>query len=434
MQGSSAPRDSRPDSQTAARRRSSGRSEGPGYEFGGRRLRVRVALGACLVASAPGIAGGAGGMALSVAVLLSALFAHELGHALSALAYGARATVVLSALGGHTEIDPRLSRRQELTTSLMGPLASIGIGGFLYWAHTLLPGHSWLPTAMRVNLAWGAMHLLPVLPFDGGKILLSTVGVARHGRVLWASGAIALMIATEALFIAHSALVFFVFGVATLSSLAAWAKLRRTQIEARLQLPERLTRSRLLLRQGKADGALELANSVTALARSNVTSNEAWHLVAWAELELGLGQEARASLQRVVPSYAVDSYCLAATEAALGSSRRAVSVLEGARAEGPLGVGATKLLIDSYARLGLWPRACAVTKEAFGLLDPADIRCVVQVAFVENAIVAATELAAGLFQLTCSVEDAALHAQGLSRLREREPGPPDTSGLRDSVV
>jgi hypothetical protein len=98
MQGSSAPRDSRPDSQvaTSARRHSKGRSEGPSYELGGKRLRVRVALGACLVASAPGIAGGARGMALSVAVLLSALFAHELGHALSALAFGARATVVLS--------------------------------------------------------------------------------------------------------------------------------------------------------------------------------------------------------------------------------------------------------------------------------------------------------------------------------------------------
>jgi hypothetical protein len=137
---------------------------------------------ACLVASAPGIAGGGRGMAISVVVLLSALFAHELGHALGALAFGSRATVVLHALGGYTQVEPRLPRRQEIVTSLMGPVASIALGALLYWAHFWLPGHAWLPTAIRVNLAWGVLHLLPVLPFDGGKILLSTLGVARHGR------------------------------------------------------------------------------------------------------------------------------------------------------------------------------------------------------------------------------------------------------------
>jgi Zn-dependent protease len=397
-------------------------------------LRVRIALGACVVAAAPGVAGGLAGMALSVALLLSALFAHELGHALSALAFGARATVVLNALGGYTEVEPRLSPKQEIITSLMGPAASIGIGALLYWLHAWLPNHAWLPTAMRVNLAWGIMHLLPVLPFDGGKILLSTVGVARHGRAIWASGAVAVVIATEALLVAHNALFFFVFGVAALCSLVAWTKLRRSEIEGRLELPARLARARRLLDLGQADGALALANSVTVQARCNTTANEAWHLAAWAELELGQAGEARASLQRVVPNYSVDSFCLAAVEAALGFTRRAVAVLESARAESSLGVDATKLLIDSYARLGLFTRACAVTKEALGLLTLADARRVVEASFAQNAIIPGSELAAELFQRTGSAEDAALQARGLARLRDRKPSPRDSAGLRDSVV
>jgi Zn-dependent protease len=431
MKRPSAPRVSRPDSKTGSDSiRSGGRKEGPAYEVGGRRLRVRVALGACLVASAPGIAGGGRGMAISVVVLLSALFAHELGHALGALAFGSRATVVLHALGGYTQVEPRLPRRQEIVTSLMGPVASIALGALLYWAHSWLPGHAWLPTAIRVNLAWGVMHLLPVLPFDGGKILLSTLGVARHGRALWASGALAILIAAEALLVAHSALVFFVFGVAALSSLTAWARLRRTELEAHLELPELLGRARRLLEQGRADGALELANSVAAQAQSNVTANAAWHLAAWAELELGLPREARASLHRVAPRYAVDSFCLAATEAALGRHSHAIAVLEGARVAGALSAPACKLLIDAYAQLGLFARACAVAKDVLDVLDPADTRRVIEAALEHAALPAATELACALFQLTGSAEDLDLTRAGE---REREAPDRDASSLRDSV-
>ena len=274
------------------RRPRSARREGPACELGGRRLRARVALAACLLASAPGIAGGGRGMAVSALVILSALFAHELGHALSALAFGSRATIVLHALGGYTQIERRLPRAQEIITSLMGPVASVALGASLFWAHAWLPNHSWLPTAMRVNFAWGVMHLLPVLPFDGGKILLSTLGAARHGRALWVSGAVAVMIAVEGLLVAHSALLFFVFGVAALSSLSAWATLRRSEIEGRLELPAQLARGRRLLEQGRAEGALELANGAAGQARS-ATANMAWHLAAWAQLELGLPHDAR---------------------------------------------------------------------------------------------------------------------------------------------
>src|SRR5450432_2508760 len=88
---------------------------GPSLEFGSaERLRVRVALAFFVLAAAPGIAGGAKRMALCAAIVFSAALAHELGHAVCASACGSRATVVLHALGAHTIVMPRLSRKHEL--------------------------------------------------------------------------------------------------------------------------------------------------------------------------------------------------------------------------------------------------------------------------------------------------------------------------------
>src|SRR5450755_4319910 len=99
---------------------------GPSLEFGsGERLRVRVALAFFLLAATPGIAGGAKRMAWCAAVVFSAALAHELGHAVYASVCGSRATVVLHALGAHTTVVPRLSRKHELISTLAGPLVSV---------------------------------------------------------------------------------------------------------------------------------------------------------------------------------------------------------------------------------------------------------------------------------------------------------------------
>jgi hypothetical protein len=144
-----------------------------------------------------------------------------------------------------------------------------------------------------------------------------------------------------------------------------------------------------------------------------------------------LPREARASLQRVAPRYAVDPLCLAATEAALGYHSRAIAVLEAARVADALSAPACKLLIDVYARLGLFARACAVAKEGLHVLDPADTRRVIAAALEHSALPAATELADALFQLTGNVEDADPTRAGDP---EREALAREAAPLRDSVV
>src|SRR5450432_339403 len=169
---------------------------GPSLEFGcGERLRVRVALAFFLLAATPGIAGGPRRMALCAAIVFCAALAHELGHAVCAWRCGSRARIVLHALGAHTIIEPRLSRGRELVSTLAGPLVSIALGLLLFRLHRAFPADSWLTIASFVNLGWGAINLLPVLPFDGGRALLTLLGDKHRANALLISGTFALILA-----------------------------------------------------------------------------------------------------------------------------------------------------------------------------------------------------------------------------------------------
>jgi hypothetical protein len=393
------------------------RRVGPSLEFGwGERLRLRVALAFFLLAAAPGIAGGAHRMAWCAAVVFSAALAHELGHAAYACVCGSRATIVLHALGAHTTVLPRLSRKHELGATLAGPLVSVALGVLLFRLHRAFPAESWLTTASFVNLGWGAVNLLPVLPFDGGRALLALVGDKRRANALLISGTFALVFAIEGLAVLRSAPVIFVFGVAAAASLFAWGQQRRVELEDRLDLPSQLEQARRLFAHGDSERARQLATRVGELARANATANLAWELAAWAELELGLAEEAHGTLGRIRPASDVDDYCLAAVQAARGQIRNAIGLLERAP---QLELNATKLLIDLYARLGSFERACAVASGGMAILDPDDTRRVIEAAFEADAFGPATKLAGELFAVTASPDDAVSHAYGLARLGDR---------------
>ena len=385
----------------------------------GKRLHLRVALALLLIAGTPGIAGGVARMAAYTALVLFALLVHELGHALCALAFGSRATIVLHVLGGYTSIEPPLSRRRERWAALMGPAASLLVGGVLWAAKRHVHGQHLLDLAAWTNLAWGVVNLLPVLPFDGGRILLDLVSLERRSIALLVSGTLAMVIALEGLFVVRSAALVLVFGCAAFASLFDWAKQRRAEIEAALGLPEHLAEAQLLLANGDAERARQLATRVGVRAHANATANQAWEVVAWAELELGNAQDAYRTLGRIEPVADVPSYALAAVEAARGETPHSIRLLERARASSELGVGALKLLIDLHVRVGSLDRACDVTSSALRALAPDDTRRVIEAALEANALVPATQLAGELFALTGSPDDAVCHAYGLARLGDR---------------
>ena len=96
-----------------------------------------------------------------------------------------------------------------------------------------------------------------------------------------------------------------------------------------------------------------------------------------------------------------------------------------------MSAASSKLLIDCYARLGLLAQACSAAKSAIAVLEPADTRRVIAAALEQDVVLPANELAAALFQVTGSAEDAAL---ALNRERERESREQDASALGDSVT
>ncbi|HTA93344.1 MAG TPA: hypothetical protein VK745_27390 [Polyangiaceae bacterium] len=397
----------------------SSRRLGPALDFGcGERMRIRVALAFFALAAAPGIAGGAPRMVLCAAIVFSAALIHELGHALYALLSGSRATVVLHVLGSHTVIEPRLSRGRELVSTLVGPLVSIALGLLLFRLHRAFPAHSWLTISSWVNLGWGALNLLPVLPFDGGRAVLALVGDKQRSSALLISGMCALVIAIQGLAVLRSAPTIFLFGAAAIVSLLGWAQQRRVEAEQALGLPGQLETARRLLADGEYERARQLATRIGVRACSNNTANAAWEQVAWAELGLGLADRAYCTLSRTRPASDVNGYCLAAVQAARGEIRHAIGLLERALGR-DVERNATKLLIDLHARLGAFEQACRVASAGLSALDPDETRRVIEAAFEAEAFGPATELAGELAAITGSPDDAVSHAYGLARLGDR---------------
>jgi stage IV sporulation protein FB len=136
------------------------------------------------------------GQLLWIAVVFLGVLLHELGHALAARRLGFRPEITLHAMGGLTSWRPtrRVTPWQEIGITFAGPAVGIAIG-----LAALVAGSGALPAeggglpaplsmtgrvlefAVWVNLGWGVLNLLPVLPLDGGSIV-ATGAAALFGR------------------------------------------------------------------------------------------------------------------------------------------------------------------------------------------------------------------------------------------------------------
>lgn len=105
---------------------------------------------------------------------------HELGHALVARRVGAGVVgVELRAFDGATRlVAEERPWRQSLAIAGAGPLASIALATFAVGAGWLwdVPVLFWLAV---ISAIVGAVNALPILPFDGGRVVLALCA-ARH--------------------------------------------------------------------------------------------------------------------------------------------------------------------------------------------------------------------------------------------------------------
>jgi len=133
-------------------------------------------------------------MVVWVMVVLVGILAHELGHAFAGRRLGMEPWIRLMAFGGMTGwTRPRpLTAGQQILISAAGPAVGIAIGASVVVAGlaglftNASPAVSRvLDNVMWVNLGWGVLNLLPILPLDGGHIASSVAGIVagRKGRI-----------------------------------------------------------------------------------------------------------------------------------------------------------------------------------------------------------------------------------------------------------
>jgi Zn-dependent protease len=116
-------------------------------------------------------------LAIWVGVVFVSILVHELGHGFAYRWYGADGRLWLYWFGGLAVSSNRPARPwPSIVISLAGPAAGFLLAGFVYgsnlaanWRDNNPHAHELYWQMMWVNIAWGVVNLLPVLPLDGGQ-------------------------------------------------------------------------------------------------------------------------------------------------------------------------------------------------------------------------------------------------------------------------
>jgi hypothetical protein len=152
------------------------------------------------------------------------------------------------------------------------------------------------------------------------------------------------------------------------------------------------------------------ASKAVAAAGTSRTRNQALTTLAWAALEQGYPERAKAALDQIQPSHALDVHCLAAVECARGKTEFAIQALEVAQAFGTLTCDGAKLLVDCHVRAHGIERAVLVALQNRKVLGAANCEQVLTAARLAGADDAAAKLAAVLRKETPSLPVVGAHA------------------------
>lgn len=125
-----------------------------------------------------------------VGVLFVSILVHEMGHALMCQAFGWPPHVVLHYFGGYAAYQPTWGHTagRSIAVSFAGPGAGFVLFGlvlafeYFYRQQAGIPSIFVLYALLQlkwINLWWGLVNLLPVLPLDGGQIAREVFHIVR---------------------------------------------------------------------------------------------------------------------------------------------------------------------------------------------------------------------------------------------------------------
>jgi Zn-dependent protease len=123
-----------------------------------------------------------------IGVVLVSVLLHELGHALMGRLFGLTPRIDLHGMGGTTSWAHKdVSAPKKILISLAGPFVGIVLGMAIKTVAESgaieLSQRASLAISMVVfvNLYWGLLNLLPILPLDGGNVMSQTFAIATGG-------------------------------------------------------------------------------------------------------------------------------------------------------------------------------------------------------------------------------------------------------------
>lgn len=123
--------------------------------------------------------------------LAALTLAHELGHALAARRFGAKAAISLNFLVGYASLRPTrpLKRTEQAIITAAGPLVEIAIGVAVLLALGSNPLHhsEFSSDPLRLAVWWagpvlGLVNLFPINPMDGGNLASLALDPLTRGR------------------------------------------------------------------------------------------------------------------------------------------------------------------------------------------------------------------------------------------------------------
>ncbi|MFW5875143.1 MAG: M50 family metallopeptidase [Myxococcota bacterium] len=283
---------------------------------------------------------------------------HELGHALAGRAFGLVPSIELYALGGLTwwQEGKPLGPWRSIFVSLAGPMVGIAIGlaGLAALWSSSLPEESLqryaLLSLVWVNLGWGLLNLLPMLPLDGGNVMASFFELVakKNGRRFARYLSIAVAAALAAWALAASQ----IFAVLLLAFLA-WNNIRdlRSEKQMRALLPYRglLEKAYAGLAEGDSLRVLGAAQELASADHPQVQA-EGQLLLAWGRLLRGDTFGARAATDAIPGVAGEDSALQGALLLADGDEEGALRHFEvvGAEPVEQARLGAAFMATDRY--------------------------------------------------------------------------------------
>jgi Zn-dependent protease len=374
-----------------------------------------------------------GAFGLWVVVVFFSIMVHEFGHALAIMRHGIQPAISLHMLGGLTSWRDghKLSRPNRIFISFAGPLAGFVLGGTVFVlrmaapeAFAGLPRYGYLVVNLieYVNIFWGLINLIPVLPLDGGHILEDTLGPTRKRTTaiisLVTGGLVVLVCVAQ-----NQWWIAFLFGMLSFQSFQRLQEgaPARAHAEEPLaaeppaepyapepiepQIMARLHDAGRALEEGRYNDAGSAAEALLDDEPPAPVRLDALHIVAWAYL---LGDEPKQAA-RVIDAIGrlgmVDPALAGAVLLAEERFDEAREVLEGARALGDDRKEIVGPLIQILIRQEEIARAAALALDITESLSDNDIRQMADIASKHSAFAWASRLFEVLFERDGSPEN-----------------------------